>query len=61
MRPATILAAYAAALVLVFGAAVAVGTAVGPVGTATSEPTETEQHGEMTDMTEQPGTGEEPR
>lgn len=45
MKPATILAAYAAALALVFGAAVGVGHLVGPVGTAATEP-----HPNMTDQ-----------
>ena len=34
MSPATTLAAYAAALALVFGAGLALGDVVGPVGTA---------------------------
>ncbi len=38
MKPALTLGTYAAALALVFGAAVGVGNAVGPVGTAGSEP-----------------------
>ena len=45
MNPATTLAAYAAVLALVFGGALAVGRAVGPVGTAADN-----QHSEM-DMT----------
>lgn len=54
MKPVTTLAAYAASLVLVFGAAVAVGSAVGPVGTASTGKTEQQSpsHSEMTDMTD---------
>ena len=36
MRPVTTLAAYAGALVVVFGAAFGIGAAVGPVGPAAS-------------------------
>jgi len=63
MKPATTLAAYAALLVLVFGAAVAVGSAVGPVGTASTEQTEQQapSHNEMTDMTDADSTEQEGR
>jgi hypothetical protein len=58
MKPATTLAAYAASLVLVFGAAVAVGSAVGPVGTASTGQPEQQSpsHSEMTDMTDADAT-----
>jgi len=63
MKPATTLAAYAASLVLVFGAALAVGSAVGPVGTASTEQTEQQapSHSEMTDMTDDVTTEQEGR
>ena len=47
MSPATTIAAYALALAAVFGAGLALGDAVGPVGTAGIDGTGTSEHGEM--------------
>ena len=47
MSPATTIATYALALAAVFGAGLALGDAVGPVGTAGVAGSGTSGHGEM--------------
>ena len=47
MSPATTISAYAVALAAVFGAGLALGGAVGPVGTAGVDDPGTSEHSEM--------------